>query len=154
MISTADTGAAVVADYDGRLMTRIESGSVDAFDELHDRYSARAYRVARWVCQEDGPAEDAVQEAFMSIWRSRTEYQPARTVAAWLLTTVCYRAIDIVRRNTKHAERPAGEQALGADLAPGDIAEQTATRDEVHRLHAPSATGRSVAPHDKAAQQT
>lgn len=38
----------------------------------------------------------------MSIWRGPTGYQSARgTVAARLLTTVRYLAIDIVRRNHK-----------------------------------------------------
>jgi RNA polymerase sigma-70 factor, ECF subfamily len=135
MTAAADIRAAVVADYDSRLMTRITCGSNDAFEELYDRYSARAYRMAWWVCHEDGRAEEAVQETFVSIWRGQTGYEPARgTVAAWLLTTVRSRATEIMRLNTNHADRRAGEHTLDAHPTPG-IAEQTVTGDEAHRLH-------------------
>jgi RNA polymerase sigma-70 factor (ECF subfamily) len=137
VIATADTGALVDADYDSQLMTRIESGNVDAFDELYDRYSARAYRVAWCVCHEDGGAEDAVQETFVSIWRGPTGYQSARgTVAAWLLTTVRYRAIDIDRRNHRHVDRRAGEGMLDAHPVPGDLATEVVSRESAYRLRA------------------
>ena len=121
--------------YDGQLMRRIASGSVEAFEELYDRYCARAYRVAWSICHDDGRAEDAVQEGFMSIWRGRTAYQPGRgTVAAWLLTAVRYRAIDVARRDHKHSARRASEDTLDAHPASGSIGEQTVTRDEADRL--------------------
>jgi RNA polymerase sigma factor (sigma-70 family) len=125
-----DTRAAVVADYDRQLMTRIACGSIDAFEALYDRYSARAYRMAWWVCHEDGRAEEAIQETFMSIWRGRTGCEPARgSVAAWLLTTVRSRAVDIVRHNTRPADRRAGEHASNAHPTPGTIAEQNVSED-------------------------
>jgi DNA-directed RNA polymerase specialized sigma24 family protein len=65
----------------------------------------------------------------MSIWRGPTGYQSARgTVAARLLTTVRYLAIDIVRRNHKHADRRAGEENLDAHPVPGDLATEVASR--------------------------
>jgi RNA polymerase sigma-70 factor, ECF subfamily len=120
---------------DDLLMSRVKGGSVDAFEELYDRYSARAYRVARSICHDQGHAEDAIQEAFLSLWKSRTTYQPQRgTVAAWLLTTVRYRAIDLTRRDHKHVSRRAGEHTLAEHPAPGALADQVANRDEADRL--------------------
>ena len=128
--------SAVAALDDGRLMKQTESGSVKAFEELYDRYCDRAYRVARWVCRNDDDAEEAVQEAFMSIWRGRTEYQPGRgTVAAWLLTLVRFRAIDVVRCSARHADRRAGEHTLDAHCAPSDMADQAVAHDDALRLH-------------------
>jgi RNA polymerase sigma-70 factor (ECF subfamily) len=132
--AATDTRAAVVADYDSQLMTQIACGRTEAFEELYDRYSARAYRMAWWICHEDGRAEEAVQETFVSIWRGQTRHEPARgTVAAWLLTTVRSRATDIMPLNTNHADRRTGEHTLNAHPTPG-IAEQTLTGDETHRL--------------------
>jgi RNA polymerase sigma factor (sigma-70 family) len=111
---------------DDLLMSQVKGGSVDAFVELYDRYSARAYRVARSICHDQGHAEDAIQEAFLSIWKSRTAYQPQRgTVAAWLLTTVRYRAIDITRRDHKHASRRAGEHTPALHLTSGALADKS-----------------------------
>jgi len=47
--ATADTRAAVVVDYDSQPVTRIGCGSINAFEEIYDRYNARAYRMAWWV---------------------------------------------------------------------------------------------------------
>jgi RNA polymerase sigma-70 factor, ECF subfamily len=126
----------VTALDDGRLMKQTESGSVKAFEELYDRYCDRAYRVAWWVCHNDEHAEEAVQEAFMSIWRGRTEYQSGRgTLAAWLLTLVRFRAIDVVRCSTKHADRRAGEHRLDAHCAPSDMADEAVAHEDAVRLH-------------------
>jgi RNA polymerase sigma-70 factor, ECF subfamily len=115
------------------LMSQVKGGSVDAFAELYQRYGARAYRVAQSICHDQGQAEDAIQEAFLSIWNSRTAYQPKRgTVAAWLLTTVRHRAIDVARRDRKHASRRAAEHTLVA----GAVADQVANREEAERLRA------------------
>jgi RNA polymerase sigma-70 factor, ECF subfamily len=131
----APTGLAAQGDV--QLMTEIRAGNADAFAELYDRYSARAYRIARSVCREDGHAEEAVQDAFMSIWRRRSGYEPDRgSVAAWLLTGVRYRAIDVLRRQSKHASRRTGEDALYAHPASVNLADQTAGRDEAHQLRA------------------
>jgi RNA polymerase sigma-70 factor (ECF subfamily) len=95
---------------DGELMLDVTAGSVDGFVALHGRYYDRAYRVARAVCHDDGRAQEAVQDGFLSVWNNRASYRSHQgTVAAWLLTVVRYRAIDIARRNHRHASRRASE---------------------------------------------
>jgi len=43
-----------------------------------------AYRTALSVCHDRECAQDAVQDAFVSMWSSRATYEPARgTVAGW-----------------------------------------------------------------------
>jgi DNA-directed RNA polymerase specialized sigma24 family protein len=97
------TAASSTAFTDVHLMTQVSAASVDAFAELYDRYCDRAYRLAFSVCRDDGRAQDAVQDAFLSVWRSRSSYRPDQgTVAAWLLTIVRHRAIDLTRRNAHH----------------------------------------------------
>jgi RNA polymerase sigma-70 factor (ECF subfamily) len=120
---------------DDRLMMQVQAGSAEAFRELYDLYCDRAYRVAWSVCHDQGRAEDAVQEAFVSIWSARASYSRRRgSVAAWLLTVTRYRAIDVARRDHKHSARQIGEQVLEAQSTPGDVGEQAVTRDEAHRL--------------------
>jgi RNA polymerase sigma-70 factor (ECF subfamily) len=120
---------------DDLLMAQVKRGSVEAFDELYDRYGGRAYRVALSICGDQGRTEDAVQEAFLSIWNSRTAYQSERgTVAAWLLTTVRDRAIVVARRDHTHAGRRAAEYTLAAHPTPEALTDQVANRDEADRL--------------------
>jgi RNA polymerase sigma-70 factor (ECF subfamily) len=130
-----DTRAAASASKDDRLMAQMQAGSVDAFAEIYDRYCARAYRVAWSICHDEDCAEDSVQEAFLSVWNGRAAYSRERgSLAAWLLTVVRYRAIDVARRHHKHAGRRAAEHTLNTHPAPVNIAEQAVARDEAHRL--------------------
>lgn len=132
-----DSGGLVVARDEDELMKQVQSGDADAFEELYVRYAARAHRVAKSVCRDDGRAQDAVQEAFLSIWRSRATYRPQRgTVPIWLLSVVRYRAIDATRRNEKHAANRAGEHLLEAHAAPAEVADQAVARADAPRLHA------------------
>ena len=118
--------------HDDQLMAAVKAGSVAAFNVLYERYCDRVYRVARSVCCNDGRAQDAVQEAFIAIWRTRANYDERRTVAAWVLTVARHRAIDVARRNEPHAVRRAGDDqdvpALGA------IAEQVVADDQARDL--------------------
>lgn len=101
-------------------MVKLTAGSLDALGELYDRYSERAFRVARSVCQDHGAAEDAVQEAFVSIFRSPVTQRSQRgKVAAWVLTVVLTRAIDVARMEAGHAIRRASDDGLrlGSGLA-------------------------------------
>ena len=104
------------APGDEQLMTRLQAGDVDALGALYDRYGDRAYRVARSECRDDAGAEEAVQDAFASIWRSQATYRPQQgTAAAWLLTVVRHRAIALARRD--EAGAPGGEGHLQDLLA-------------------------------------
>jgi RNA polymerase sigma-70 factor, ECF subfamily len=125
---------ATVAD-DGELIRQIQSGSTDAFEELYERYHVRAYRLARSVCGDDGHAEEAVQEAFVSIWRSSATYQRKRgTVAGWLLSVVHHRAVDVARTNMRHSSRRADADMVELRPVPGVMADHLVDRDDATRL--------------------
>ena len=122
---------------DSQLMAQVNAGSVEAFGEIYDRFGERAYRVAFAVCRDAGHAQDAVQEAFVSIWRSPAGYRPQQgTVAAWLLTGVRYRAIDVTRRNARLTDRWASDDLLYERPTLEDVSEKVIRRDDADRLHA------------------
>ncbi len=123
------------ASDDTQLMGEVSAGSVEAFGELYDRFCNRAYGVAFAVCRDEDRAQDAVQEAFLALWKSRASYRSERgTVAAWLLTVVRYRAIDLARRSANHAARWASGDRLDGHASPDDVSEKVIQRDDAHRL--------------------
>jgi RNA polymerase sigma-70 factor (ECF subfamily) len=74
----------------------------DALAELYDRYGAPAYSFARRVLRDAALAEDAVQEAFLLIWRGADRFMPERAKAStWIMTIVHRRAVDLVRREQR-----------------------------------------------------
>ena len=97
-------------ESDARLMARVQSDDADAFEALFDRFGFRAQRVAYAISRDHHRAEDITQEAFLSAWRGRDGFRPQQgSVAAWLLGIVRNRAIDSVRRDRRHDDRPAAD---------------------------------------------
>ena len=73
-----------------------------ALAELYDRYARTAYALALRVLRDEALAEDAVQEAFLSVWRTASRFVPERGRAStWILTLVHRRAVDVVRREER-----------------------------------------------------
>jgi RNA polymerase sigma-70 factor (ECF subfamily) len=129
------TAAGVVSD-DHELMAAIKTGSIDALGTLYTRYCTPAYRIARSICRDDGRAEEAVQETFISIWKTRASYEQQRgAVAAWVLTIARHRAIDIARRDQRHTAHRAGDEHLATVPAAGNIAEVVAQQVQTRNLH-------------------
>jgi RNA polymerase sigma-70 factor (ECF subfamily) len=105
---------------DAALMQRVAEGDAAAFEVLYDRYAAPAYALARRVCGATC-ADDAVQEAFLGLWRSGERYDPGRgSVRAFLLRIVYRRALDAVTR---------GGAAQRAQLTGGDEIDQLCSAD-------------------------
>jgi RNA polymerase sigma-70 factor (ECF subfamily) len=75
-------------------------GEESALAELYERFSSRAFGVARRVLRSDAEAEEIVQDTFIDVWRSATRYDPRRAAPErWILTMVRTRAIDRLRQN-------------------------------------------------------
>ena len=117
---------------DEQLMRRVQSDDPDAFAQLFDRHAGRALRVAGFICRDRGHAEDAVQEAFLAMWRCRADFRPQTgSFQAWSMKVVRHRAVDSVRRATA-ARRP--QQAVGVDAeAESQAPEQTSPEAQAIR---------------------
>ena len=63
---------------DEELMVLVQRGDPRAFELLYDRHGGPAYSLAYRIAGRAAVAEDCTQEAFLSIWRSRARYHPAR----------------------------------------------------------------------------
>jgi RNA polymerase sigma-70 factor (ECF subfamily) len=93
-----------------------------ALAELYDRYSRVAYGLALRIVRDPALAEDAVQEAFLTVWRTAGSFRPDRAKpSTWILTLVHRRAVDVVRREERRRAAPLegteepDERGLAAD---------------------------------------
>jgi RNA polymerase sigma-70 factor (ECF subfamily) len=90
-----------------------------AFAELYDRYGSVAYGLALRVLRDETLAQDAVQDAFLAIWRGAARFLPERGKAStWILTLVHRRAVDLVRRENRRRADPLDEREPAATEAP------------------------------------
>src|SRR5262245_16568624 len=92
---------------DEQVLSSIAGGDDQGLAELYDRYGRVAYGLAYRVLRDQALAEDAVQDAFLAIWRSADGYRRERAKpSTWILTLVHRRAVDLVRReNLRRGER-------------------------------------------------
>lgn len=104
-----------------------------ALAELYDRYGAAAFGLARRILRDEALAEDAVQEAFLAIWRGASRFIPERSKAStWILTLVHRRAVDLVRREERRRTEPLEDTDLaGAESSAEDVAWLRFERDRV-----------------------
>jgi RNA polymerase sigma-70 factor (ECF subfamily) len=106
---------------DEALVALVARADEDALAELYDRVSRVAYGLALRVLRDERHAEDAVQEAFLQVWRSAATFRAERAKAStWILTLVHRRAVDLVRR-----EERRGAEPLMDDAEVGQAPEQT-----------------------------
>ncbi|HEY2335668.1 MAG TPA: sigma-70 family RNA polymerase sigma factor [Solirubrobacterales bacterium] len=99
-------GSKVERLADEELMPLIGAKDPGAFEVFYDRHGGVAYSLAYRIVGERGAAEDVVQEAFISIWRSGARYDVGRgSVRAWMLGIVRNRAIDFLRSKAGRAPK-------------------------------------------------
>src|SRR5215212_1870937 len=93
-----------------------------ALAELYDRFGRVAYGLSLRVLRDEALAQDAVQEAFLTIWRTAARFVPERGKASsWILTLVHRRAVDLVRREERRRAEPLPEtEELGAEGSAAD----------------------------------
>ena len=117
---------------DEEVMVLLRDGNPDAFEVFYDRHGGAAYSLAYRIAGDRNVAEDITQEAFMSIWRSRTKFDRERgSVRAWVLGIVHHRAIDALRRNSGHQRRQASAEGIEERFeAPERTEVEVARRDE------------------------
>jgi RNA polymerase sigma factor (sigma-70 family) len=92
---------------DEALVALVARADDSALAELYDRFGHVAYGLALRVVCDPALAEDAVQDAFLAVWRSAARFVPERAKAStWILTVVHRRAVDIVRREEPRRTEP------------------------------------------------
>src|SRR5436190_16674343 len=110
-----------LADED--LMQLVRRGDSQAFEVVYERHATVAFSLAYRMVGLRNAAEDVVQEAFLSLWRSGARYERTRgSVRTWVLGIVHHRAIDALRRSTVHDRRRTSDEGIEERL---EAAERT-----------------------------
>ena len=83
----------------------VEQRDRAAFDALFLRYQNSAFSLASHILQNAALAEEAVQEAMLSIWTSPRLDLGDRTPREWILGTVAGKSLNVRRGNRKQSRR-------------------------------------------------
>ncbi|CAN5591576.1 sigma-70 family RNA polymerase sigma factor [soil metagenome] len=107
---------------DEDLLLRAARGGEAAMAVLFDRHGGIMHGLALRITGDEALAQDAVQDAFVGIWRDASRFDAARASArSWMLAIARHRAIDAVRRRRPTSELPAGDAPPPAALVAPDV---------------------------------
>jgi RNA polymerase sigma factor (sigma-70 family) len=84
MTNVVEAFATPCADDEQTLVRRIVAGDQTAFEWLMRLHNRRLYRLARATLRNDAEAEDALQEAYLSAYRSIGQFRGDATLFTWL----------------------------------------------------------------------
>ncbi len=117
-------------------MQLVYRSNAAAFEVIYDRHADAAFSLAYRMCAQRALAEDVVQEAFLSLWRSRARYDRQRgSVRTWVLGIVHNRAIDALRRRTVRDRGIVAEEGIEERLeAPERTDAEYARREEAREI--------------------
>ena len=121
---------------DEELMQLVRAGDTRAFEIVFDRHSGAAFSLAYRMCGRQSMAEDVVQEAFVSLWRSGARYDATRgSVRTWVLSVVRNRAIDAFRRESAKGGRDVSEEGIAERMPAPELTDaEVERRDEARQV--------------------
>jgi RNA polymerase sigma-70 factor, ECF subfamily len=128
------------------LVSALRAGKDDAFETLVRLYMARLLAVARRFLKNEEDARDAVQDAFISAFRSIQKFEAGAKLSTWLHRIVVNSALMRLRTKRRHPEEEIDSllpafaddghhlnEVVDWRLSAEDMVQQSETRELVRR---------------------
>jgi RNA polymerase sigma-70 factor, ECF subfamily len=126
-----DAGAQPLSDRE--LLARHVAGDHDAFGEIVRRHRDRLWAVALRTLGDREDAADAVQDAFVSAFRSAHTYRGQAAVTTWLHRITVNACLDRLRKAESRRTSPVPDSERFEELLdPEESPEAPAERGELH----------------------
>ena len=127
---------------DAEVVARVQAGEHALFELIMRRYNRRLFRIARGILRDDGEAEDAVQEAYVSACFKLNQFRGPEGFATWLCQIATNAAL--MRRRTRSrvgltlvpspGEAPGDEAAMAELRSPPETPEAALHEFQLTRL--------------------
>src|SRR6187401_2204657 len=112
-------------------MRLVQRGDARAFEAIYDCHGSVAFSLAYRIAGNRAQAEDIVQEAFLSVWRSSVLYRPERgNLRSWLVSVVHNREIDSIRRSVVQSRNQVDAEGIEERKAAPELTDAEAFRRE------------------------
>jgi RNA polymerase sigma-70 factor (ECF subfamily) len=107
------------------LLHATAQGRQAAFQELYQLVSPQLFAVLLRILKRKDLAEEALQDALLSVWRNAASYTAEKGAPMTWLVSICrYRALDMLRRSKR--EVPLEFAAVDGEEGGTDIADESA----------------------------
>src|SRR5436189_126892 len=97
-MQAASTATKLAGCDEATLVARIAGGDEAAFEVLMRRHNRTLFRTARGILRNDAEAEDALQEAYLRIYRAIGTFHGQSKLSTWLVRIVINEALGRLRK--------------------------------------------------------
>lgn len=123
------------SDQLGQMLSRCSLGDQAAFGALYEATSAKLYGIALRILKREAWAEEALQEAYVKIWRHAGSYNPGRgRPMTWMINVVRNQSLDLLRRADYRATEEEWTAEADPRTSPDDPAARAETSEEMQRV--------------------
>lgn len=121
------------------LLAQAGAGDRAAFRQLYARYSAPLFSLAVRLTGDAGEAEEALQDAFVKIWRNAATFDSRKSRPfTWAVTILRRTCIDLLRQRRRRpatlALAAAGDDAAPDHAAGANVRQAAEAREDSARL--------------------
>lgn len=102
-------------------MNRYVAGDKDAFRELVTQYKDPLYAFLRRFLNQQQFVEEAFQETFLQLYKSRKTFEKGRPLRPWLFTIAANKAKDVLRKRQRQDTVSLGAMAEPSELSIDDV---------------------------------
>jgi RNA polymerase sigma-70 factor (ECF subfamily) len=133
IVNTTSEAAAKAANDDMALVHACKKGDAAAFEQLVKRYDARLLSIAQHVTHNREDAQDAVQEAFLKVFRKLTQFRENSQFSTWLFRITVNESLMKLRKQRSTREVSIDEDFQNdEDMAPFDVADWAPDPEELY----------------------
>ena len=117
-----------------QLLSRCSRGDRAAFMRLYKATSTKLYLTALGILKSEHWAEDALQEAYLKIWRHAHSYNASKSKPmTWMINVLRNQALDMLRKSQYRAEYENSE-TTAVTVIEQDVSCVTEVRDGLSDL--------------------
>lgn len=86
------------AESDEEVVGRVRAGETALFEILMCRHNQRIYRIVRGILDNDGEAEDVIQDAYVRAYQHLGQFEGRSNFVTWLTRIAMHEAFARARR--------------------------------------------------------
>src|SRR6266700_7020863 len=121
-------------DRDLALVHACNSGDAAAFEELVKRYDSKLFRIAQHITHNREDAQDAVQDAFLKVFRKLTQFRENSQFSTWLIRITVNESLMKLRKQRSDREVSIDEDFQSEDhTAAFELADWGPSPEELYK---------------------
>jgi RNA polymerase sigma-70 factor, ECF subfamily len=113
VVCNSESCTTTVPTYDDMILVHAcKAGDAAAFEELVNRYDRKLFRIAQHITHNREDAQDAVQDAFLKVFRKLTQFRENSQFSTWLIRIAVNESLMKLRKQRHNKEFSIDDDVL------------------------------------------